>query len=213
MGVIKQGILGGISGKVGTVVGGNWKGISYLRARPQSVKNPNTEKQQSQRTKFSVVLGFLKPFTGFLPIGFKALAVGQTGFNAAMSYNVKNAVTGTAPNFVMDYQSTLLSAGKLTGAVNPTVASANPAAIQFGWTDNTGTGNAKTDDVAVLASFFEDTGEAAYQISAIQRNAQVAELSVPANYSGKVAQCWLIFQTADGKDISNSQFVGSVTVA
>jgi len=213
MGVIKQGILGGISGKVGTVVGGNWKGINYLRARPQSVKNPNSAKQQSQRTKFSVVLSFLKPFTGFLATGFKSLAVGQTGFNAAMSYNVKKAVTGTAPNFVMDYQFALLSTGKLTGAVNPSIDSLSPATIQFGWADNTGTGNAKADDVAVLASFIEDTAEAVYQFTTTQRSALVAELSVPAAYSGKTVQCWLIFQTADGKDISISQYVGSITVA
>jgi hypothetical protein len=30
MGTIKQGILGGFSGKVGTVVGGTWKGIHYM---------------------------------------------------------------------------------------------------------------------------------------------------------------------------------------
>ena len=31
MGTIKKGILGGFSGKVGTVVGASWKGISYMR--------------------------------------------------------------------------------------------------------------------------------------------------------------------------------------
>ena len=33
MGTIKQGILGGFSGKVGTVVGSSWKGISYMRGK------------------------------------------------------------------------------------------------------------------------------------------------------------------------------------
>ena len=39
MGTIKQGILGGFSGKVGTVVGSSWKGISYMRGQAQNVKN------------------------------------------------------------------------------------------------------------------------------------------------------------------------------
>lgn len=39
MGTIKQGILGGFSGKVGTVVGGTWKGISYMRSIAQNIKN------------------------------------------------------------------------------------------------------------------------------------------------------------------------------
>jgi hypothetical protein len=48
MGTIKQGILGGFSGKVGTVIGGSWKGISYMRSIPQSVKNPRTDGQVNQ---------------------------------------------------------------------------------------------------------------------------------------------------------------------
>ena len=54
MGTIKQGILGGFSGKVGTVVGSSWKGISYMRGQAQSVKNPRTAKQMAQRDKFSL---------------------------------------------------------------------------------------------------------------------------------------------------------------
>ena len=34
MGKINQGILGGFSGKVGTVVGGSWKGTAYMRGLP-----------------------------------------------------------------------------------------------------------------------------------------------------------------------------------
>ena len=42
MGTISKGILGGFSGKVGTVIGGNWKGIDYMRSIPASVSNPRT---------------------------------------------------------------------------------------------------------------------------------------------------------------------------
>ncbi|MCQ2320632.1 MAG: DUF6266 family protein [Bacteroidales bacterium] len=52
MGTIKQGILGGFSGKVGTVIGSSWKGISYMKGRAQSVKNPKTAAQTMQRNYF-----------------------------------------------------------------------------------------------------------------------------------------------------------------
>ena len=42
MGKIKQGILGGFKGKVGTVIGASWNGISYMRGLAQSHKNPKT---------------------------------------------------------------------------------------------------------------------------------------------------------------------------
>jgi hypothetical protein len=33
MATFEKGILGGFSGKVGTVIGGNWKGIDFMRSR------------------------------------------------------------------------------------------------------------------------------------------------------------------------------------
>ena len=52
MGKIKQGILGGFKGKVGTVIGASWNGIAYMRGLPQSIKNPKTPAQQAQRDFF-----------------------------------------------------------------------------------------------------------------------------------------------------------------
>src|SRR5512142_559379 len=111
MGIITQGILGGFSGKVANVVGASWKGIDYMRSLPVSVANPQTDAQLAQRQKFSVTMRFLQPLTEFLKTGFKSYAVKMTGINAAMSYNIKNAVTGTYPNQAFDYQNALVSKG------------------------------------------------------------------------------------------------------
>ena len=81
---INQGILGGFSGKVGSVVGANWKGIHYMRSKAASVANPRTEGQVKQRTKFSVTLRFLQPITAFLRIGYKHYANKKTAFNSSL---------------------------------------------------------------------------------------------------------------------------------
>ena len=52
MGKIKQGILGGFKGKVGTVIGSSWNGIAYMKGLPQSQKDPKTAAQLSQRSYF-----------------------------------------------------------------------------------------------------------------------------------------------------------------
>ena len=71
MGKIKQGILGGFNGTVGTVVGGSWKGMAYMRGKAQSIKNPRTEKQMSQRIKFGMAQKFVKMMTAYLQVGFR----------------------------------------------------------------------------------------------------------------------------------------------
>ena len=55
MGKIKQGILGGFKGKVGTVIGASWNGIAYMKGKPQSVRNPRTDAQLQQREFFKEV--------------------------------------------------------------------------------------------------------------------------------------------------------------
>ena len=55
MGKIKQGILGGFKGKVGTVIGASWNGIAYMRGLAQSHKNPKTAAQLQQRSFFKEV--------------------------------------------------------------------------------------------------------------------------------------------------------------
>ena len=55
MGKIKQGILGGFRGKVGTVIGASWNGTSYMRGLAQSHKNPKTAAQLKQRSFFKEV--------------------------------------------------------------------------------------------------------------------------------------------------------------
>lgn len=213
MGVIKQGILGGVSGGVGTVIGGSWKGINYLRSRPTSIANPNSDKQVDQRTKFSTVINFLRPLTGFLSVSFRNYAVGMSGFNVAMSYNIKNAVTGISPDFAIDYPSALLSKGNLAKAFNPQVAVTGGDTIAFSWVDNSNENNANSDDVALLATFFIDNSQAAYQFTTVKRSDLTANLSIPASYAGFTAHCWIAFQKADGTEFSNSLYVGQVTMA
>ena len=55
MGKIKQGILGGFKGKVGTVIGSSWNGIAYMRGIPQSTKDRKSAAQMAQRDFFREV--------------------------------------------------------------------------------------------------------------------------------------------------------------
>lgn len=109
MGTIKQGIFGGFSGKVRTIVSSNWKGICYMIGQAQSVKNPRTAKQVAQRDKFLLALSFIRPIQSFIQVGFKTYAHKQSEFNAAMSYTLKNVIKGTYPSFSIDYAKAMVA--------------------------------------------------------------------------------------------------------
>ena len=44
----EQGILGGFSGKVGTVVGGNWNGVDFMRGIASHIADPKTAAPHSR---------------------------------------------------------------------------------------------------------------------------------------------------------------------
>jgi hypothetical protein len=213
MGKINQGILGGFSGKVGNVIGGNWKGIDYMRVKPASVANPQTEGQVDQRSKFSTVLRFLQPMKDFVKIGFKGYANKMTEFNSAMSYNLKNSITGSYPNFTIDYANALISRGSLASVLNGAANSASAGSVSFTWDDNSSDGNAQATDKSMLLVYNADKDEAIFVTEGAVRNAGSQALTVPDSYSGGVVQCFISFISEDGLSVANSKHVGSVTVA
>lgn len=102
---LSQGILGGISGKIGNVVGSSWKGIAVIKSKPLSVANPRSAGQVSQRNSMSTIVGFA---TSLLADTIKPLwdrfAQKQSGYNAFVSNNIANCDEDgliTASDFVI----------------------------------------------------------------------------------------------------------------
>ena len=211
MGTIKQGILGGFSGKVGTVVGSSWKGLSYMRGQAQSVKNPRTAKQMAQRDKFALALSFIRPIQSFIKVGFKTYAVHQSEFNAAMSYTLKNAIKGTYPSFTIDFAQAMVSRGSLAKPLNIQKQN-NDNEIAVSWQDNSGTANALDTDFAMLMAYNADKGEAVYDMTSTCRGDEGSSLRYPSDWVGDTVHVYLAFVSEDGTLVSDSEYVGSMTI-
>lgn len=203
MGIIKKGILGGFSGRVGTVVGSSWNSISYMRSLADSYADANTEKQRCQRNRFTAVMGFLKTMVPYLRIGYRNCGAGQSTYSAAMSEVLKNAVEGCEVAAAVNFSKVLISRGSLTGAPDAAVEVAGNKAT-FTWTDNSGTGSAKTDDVALVLAYNKDKEESVYDTQAGTRADGTAELALPTAWADDALAVYLSFCSADGREVSNS---------
>lgn len=211
MGTINKGILGGFSGKVGTVVGGTWKGISYMRSMGNKKTSKVSDAQLEQQAKFGLMIKFIRKFTPLINTTFKDFANGITAPNAALSFNIRNGIAGVYPSFSIAYNLILLSRGYLLNATSPSATAGATGIVNFHWTDNSGNGMAKADDKAILIIYAPDTDEAVYTMAGANRSAGADSLTVHS-FSGKTVQTWLAFVSADGKNISDSVFTGAVKV-
>jgi hypothetical protein len=213
MGKIAQGILGGLSGKVGNVIGGSWKGIDYIRIKPSSVANPRTEGQVNQRNKFTITLEYLQANKDFVKIGYKSFATKKTEFNAAMSYVLNNAVGGIAPNFTIDFSLALLSRGNLSGVLNGTTDLATAGQVSFDWGDNSTDGNANATDKAMVLVYNPNRKESISILDGADRTVGSQVVTIPNTYAGETVELFMAFVSADGKIVSNSVYLGSGTAA
>lgn len=213
MGTIKQGILGGFSGKVGTVIGSSWKGISYMRGQAQHVKNPRSAGQVNQRTKFALVMGFLQPVVPYIRIGYKSQAAKQTEFNAAFSYTIKNAVTGSYPSYALDFTKIVVSKGGLTQVTGATASwNNNSNEVKIDWTDNSGVGNALATDKAMPFIYNKAKGETIYDTAGATRTTHTQSLTVPNDWEGDKVEVYLGMVSEDSKEVADSIYLGEVTL-
>lgn len=211
MATINQGILGPFSGKVGTVVGAIWKGIATIRGYNSNVTNPNTPAQQEQRAKFSMMVAFLRPFLSLLNVGFGLKAIKQTAFNAAMKYNMANAITGVYPAISVNYSKVLLGEGNLPAALNPAAVSVLANKIDFSWDDNSGDSGAGPLDKTVLSVYHPVLKKAISIVGETTRTAGTQTVTVPEAWSGADVQTYIGFINAD--EVSNIEFLAAILVA
>ena len=211
MGIISKGILGGFSGTVGTVIGGSWKGITYMRSQPARRTSEPTEAQLEQQAKFALAIRFISVFGGLFMISFRNYAVKMTGTNNALSYTLKNAITGTYPTFEIDYSNVLMSRGDLPNVLNPSAAPTGTSDITFTWTNNSGTGKAKAGDKAILAIYCPALKLGLYTTGSALRSAGTEVFNATV-FAGEVVQTYIGFISEDGRDIASSLYTGQLTV-
>lgn len=205
MGIITSGILGPISGKVGPVVGGSWKGIAYLRQLPASVANPQTALQTAQRTKLSNCVAFAKEIltTIIKPLNDR-FASGESGYNSFVSRNI-SLFAGAVPSPAGDLS---ISEGSL---LNVTLAQLQATdgsdEVSCNYQDNSGTGNAQATDEAYIVIYNETQGVFGVSSGAYDRESAPAIVTMPTNCAtGDVLHEWLAMRTANGFAVSNTAY-------
>lgn len=212
MGTFNKGILGGFSGKVGNVVGGNWKGIDYMRSKSSKRNFTPSQAQLVQQLKFGLSMRFVQSFSGLAELSFRNYAVKKTGINSALAYVLKNAVVGTYPTFSINYADVLMSRGDLPNVLAPAVTAAAAGIATFSWTDNGGTGIAKADDQAILVAYCPALNQCIYSIGPATRADLTGDLNL-GTFTGQLVHTYIGFTSASGRNTASSIYTGTITVS
>lgn len=214
----KKGTAVAYKGKIGDVVLSTWNGIEIMKSAPGTRKKKTTSvPKMAQNALFSLVGKFLNRLRwDVFNKGFQLRKKDRmSAINAATSYHLLNAVSGEYPNYRLN-----MSRVKFTRPLRSTDTAWNAellkgdnGSVDIRWEINPfPTKSTQPDDQAYVILYSEDRN-----IFLIYSKGQRSDLGKHINYSAYFQDLklyfWLFFISADGKLVSETEYLGMHTMS
>jgi len=167
--------------------------------------NPKSVKQVKQRTKFAYVLITLVCFHDV----FKKTFLGMDAVNHGISLALKNSVTGTSPDYSIDYPNLAFSEGRMYMATTVSAAKTTGTSVKVDWSE-TLLAQAFADDGVSLIFFHEEYQQAILNENCATRSACTFTEELPAEWANGSIHTWIYFSKADGSCNSKSKYICEV---
>ncbi|WP_053990590.1 DUF6266 family protein [Mangrovimonas sp. TPBH4] len=212
MAQLPKGIMGGVSGKLGPLLGTSCKGINVLRNIPANTNHHPTPTQQLQLQKFKTVSAFLSPLKQLLTETFDATGLQKTGYNTAMSYHLREALLQQGNNFSINYSKALVSMGSLRGLEDATLQLSFSSQLQLQWTDNSHKAMAHPTDKLIIVLYNPQTHNYLWQLTETPRNGLRYSVSLPTTKEEMQWHVWAAFMSSQTQTASLSDYFGVVKV-
>lgn len=209
MAKLKFGIFGPISGKIGPIVGGTWKGIPYIREAGEKRNLPRTPAQLANEAKFKYVNDWLVPFHPFFTIGFQNLAIQKTAIAAALSANYKTVFIGSFPDIDIIYNKLIISSGSLSPLGNPQAVFTSADTIELNWEQNYHPGAVYNDQV-MMVIYSETLRYADGFVGAVNRAAEQYSFKISPKLLGQPLHVYISVTSLDRKQIADSIYIGKI---
>ncbi|MCY1511896.1 hypothetical protein D9M68_463370 [compost metagenome] len=211
MGKYSNSNFGDISGKVGNAVGSKWRSIKYVRALGAKSNRPPSTTQLAAQARLKLAVMHLRPIKDLLNTGFGDKKLNKiSGYNAAVKAFLTNAITGTYPNYSVDYSKVQLSNGPLSPLSN-VICGLNAPALNISWLSVPNRFNAFADD-EVVALVYNETAKVYLIEDSTLRADQMLSLNTTAA-PGDILHIWLFAISRDEQSVSPSQYAGQLTYA
>ncbi|MES2829555.1 MAG: DUF6266 family protein [Bacteroidota bacterium] len=207
---IKNGILGGFSGKVGTVVGYTLHGKEHMRSLPERTK-PLTKNEKKNTSAFGLVQWTLTPLLELLKVSFKNYGSLRGGSKGALSWNRMNAMMEIEGKEVIDPEKFKMSGGDLGGAMDPEYVLESPGIVRFHWDKEVNLPGEKNLDQVLLLAIDFNTRESNYKCAGAFRSMGEETLKLPSKKPGMQWHLYIGFVSADRSIQSDSQYLGKLS--
>ncbi|MCC9042377.1 DUF6266 family protein [Myroides sp. M-43] len=211
MAEIKDGILGGVHGKIGPVVGFMWRGRYFLRSTPSKSNKSASEKQIAQRSKLSLVSTFANKVKDFVNANYPLTMLNDkmaTGKEQLISMLMKEGILKIEGELCLDIASVLLSIGTLPPAVIKKIGKLKTGKIKVQWDNAIMNILTKDSDRLTIIAYSEKLLEFKEIESIAKREDKYVHFDLPNEWVEGNVHFWSVWKSADGKLVSTSAYHG-----
>ncbi|PRY55282.1 hypothetical protein B0I27_101251 [Arcticibacter pallidicorallinus] len=211
MGILKHGLFGPLSGKVGNTVGSSWRGIHYVRSLSKKTQKEPSAKQLAARARFAAVNKFLLPLKDVIERGYSNQDLRRaTALNLAVKENYAT-LTGTDEHPGPDYSKLVLSKDKMVcRPLGCKIAAGTPGRVKISWQGGDFLGDRVYDRATVVISCPEKE-EVIVSMDQFFRGDQLADLEIPSGWLNVTIYGYAFMTDYLGRN-SRTAFAGSLEV-
>lgn len=209
-----------VTGGPGAHYSGTVDGMTYSKQKDgrTTVKKcngpstkPPTAGQLANRQKIRIVNEAMKPFAGFVKIGYalEAELKGCNAYNAMSPYVKTLAITGQYPLQRIDYAKMLITKGQMEKPADVTFM-AHENGVVFSWNTDMKMQSSHFSDQVLMLAYFPELGEVSFLAAGAQRHKGTDLLDLRGTEKGSLAHLFVAFAANDRKGISDSVYVGQL---
>ena len=208
MATLSKGILGGFSGKVGPVVGANWRGMDVIRSRPKSSRRTPSERQLEQQLKFKLAISFLQPIKNIQSRFFGSGSGVKSRVNLAVSYTISEAIQMVVGLPELIFNKVLITRGELTSFQNAVLTTQPGGVLHLEWEDNSTQGDAAPKDQVSIVCYCAELNNWEIYEGIVMRSDLMADVTLPAYCLGKTMEVYAFLNNEKQTVASTSLYLG-----
>ncbi|WP_069658002.1 DUF6266 family protein [Arcticibacter eurypsychrophilus] len=197
MGTFKGGSNSAFSGKVGSVVGSNWKKINYIKGLPKRSNKQASEAQLLQREKFQLIVKFIYDI---LPVIEKGRDRKKTQYttaaNVAVSYNALHALN--ADGCGINFSRIMISDGSLPKAADACALWMTENCLRVYWIPVPRSPSTSVDDEVTLLFYWPDNSTFLSQVAAAVRSDGSINIVIDPMKSADICHLYIFFTSPKG---------------
>lgn len=213
----KSSTLGHMTGKIGTVILKNWKGVDVVQSLPhwKTKKRICTDTQVVNQDLFKSVNAFLRPAIRAINLGFQqSKKAKMTPLNAASSFHLQNAVARTNESWSVHFSQVKFSRPihQIDNGWNIEFGVDEESQLEVTWELNPFPEKTTLQtDFAVIVYHSQRYGKL-YLTDYTPRKLLGCKLPKVFTRASDEVNCWVYFVSDDHKRVSLTKYLGNITI-